>query len=44
MKEEGSVPNYKSMFSKTEIELVEDIYKDDIDLYKSHFGEKNLLF
>ena len=44
MKEEGSAPNYKSMFSKQEIDLVKDIYKDDINLYKSHFGESELLF
>ena len=44
MKEKGSAPNYKSMFSREEIDLVKDIYKDDINLYKSHFGENNLLF
>jgi len=44
MKEKGSAPNYKSMFSREEIDLVKDIYKDDINLYKSHFGESKLLF
>ena len=44
MKEEGSAPNYKSMFSKVEIDLVNEIYKDDLNLYKSHFGENELLF
>jgi hypothetical protein len=44
MKEEGSAPNYKSMFSQEEIDLVKDIYNDDINLYKSHFGENDLLF
>ena len=44
MKEEGSAPNYKSMFSKAEIDLVNEIYKDDMNLYKSHFGESELLF
>ena len=44
MKEEGSAPNYKSMFSKVEIDLVNEIYKDDMNLYKSHFGESELLF
>ena len=44
MKKEGFAPNYKSMFSAAEIELVNDIYKDDINLYKSHFGENELLF
>jgi len=44
MKKEGFGPNYKSMFSEAEIDLVNDIYKDDINLYKSHFGENDLLF
>ena len=44
MKNEGIVPSYKSMFGNTEIELVKDIYSDDINLYKSHFGDKDLLF
>ena len=44
MKEEGATPNYKSMFSKVEIDLVNEIYKDDMNLYKSHFGKSKLLF
>ena len=44
MKDEGKVPNYKSMYSNDEIKLVNDIYKDDINLYKNHFGKDNLLF
>ena len=44
MKDEGVIPNYKSMFGDEEIELVNDIYSDDIKLYKSHFGDKDLLF
>jgi len=44
MKEEGLAPNYKSMFGDVEIELVNDIYNDDINLYKSHFGDNCLLF
>jgi len=44
MKEEGCAPSYKSMFSDVEIELVNDIYNDDINLYKSHFGDNSLLF
>ena len=35
---------YKSMYSDEEINLVKEIYNDDIGLYKSLFGEKNLLF
>ena len=44
MKDKGIVPSYKSMFSNAEIELVKEIYSDDINLYKSHFGDKDLLF
>jgi len=44
MKEEGLAPNYKSMFGDVEIDLVNDIYNDDINLYKSHFGDNCLLF
>ena len=44
MKDEGCLPNYKSMFGDKEIELINEIYKDDINLYKSHFGKNDLLF
>ena len=44
MTEKGSAPSYKSMFGDVEIELVNDIYNDDLNLYKSHFGENGLLF
>ena len=44
MKEEGAIPKYKSMFSNEKIELVNDIYSDDIKLYKSHFRDNCLLF
>ena len=44
MKEGGCLPSYKSMFGDTEIELANDIYNDDINLYKSHFGDNCLLF
>ena len=44
MKKKGSVPSYKSMYSDVEIELVNDIYNDDINLYTSHFGNGSLLF
>lgn len=44
IKDNGFAPKYESMFSDTEIQLVKEIYKDDIELYKSHFDEKNLLF
>ena len=44
MKKEDCAPSYKSMFGDAEIELVNDIYNDDINLYKSHFGDNCLLF
>jgi len=44
MKEDGVLPNYSSMFGDEEIKLVNEIYKDDIELYKSYFGASNLLF
>lgn len=44
MKEDGFIPSYKSMYQDDEIQLVKDIYEDDIALYKKHFGKKNLLF
>ena len=42
--EKGCAPSYKSMFGDVEIELVNDIYNDDLNLYKSHFGDNGLLF
>tara|TARA_B110000008_G_scaffold165029_1_gene165281 strand:- start:1513 stop:2292 length:780 start_codon:yes stop_codon:yes gene_type:complete len=44
MKEDGYVPSYKSLFGVSEIDLVREIYRDDIELYSSKFGDKNLLF
>ena len=44
MREDGCAPSYKSMFGDVEIKLINDIYGDDIDLYKSHFGDNYLLF
>jgi hypothetical protein len=44
MKEEGIALNYKAMFSNAEIKLFNEIYKDDINLYKSYFGKSGLLF
>lgn len=44
IKDEGYAPKYESMFGDSEIKLVKDIFKDDIELYKNHFGENNLLF
>lgn len=44
IKDDGYAPNYTSMFSDSEIELVKDIYNDDLKLYKSLFDDKNLLF
>jgi hypothetical protein len=44
MRKVGIVPRYSSMYGPEEIQLVKDIYKDDIDLYTHHFGKDNLLF
>lgn len=44
MKEDSVLPNYSSMFGDEEIKLVNEIYKDDIELYKRNFGASNLLF
>ena len=44
MREDGCAPSYKSMFGDVEIKLINDIYSDDINLYKSHFGDNYLLF
>jgi len=44
MKQSGKIPSYKSMFDEGTISLVKEIYSDDINLYSSKFGDKNLLF
>ena len=44
MKEVGNIPSYKSMFDEETINLVKEIYSDDIDLYSSKFGDRDLLF
>ena len=44
MKENGNIPSYKSMFDKEAIELVNEIYSDDIALYKKYFRKDFLLF
>ena len=44
MKELGDIPSYQSMFDEETIDLVREIYSDDIDLYVSKFGDKDLLF
>lgn len=44
MKDQGTIPSYKSMFGAEEISLINEIYADDLELYKSHFGDKELLF
>jgi len=44
MRKDGFAPSYKSMFGDLEISLVNDIYNDDINLYKSYFGDSDLLF
>jgi hypothetical protein len=44
MKEGANIPSYRSMFDEETINLVKEIYSDDIDLYSSKFGDKDLLF
>lgn len=44
MKSQGQIPTYRSMYGNDEIELVNQIYQDDIELYIKQFGKENLLF
>lgn len=44
MKQDGKIPSFSSMFDKEIIELVNEIYSDDIALYKKHFRKDLLLF
>ena len=44
LKDDGFAPKYECMFTEKEIELVKDIYSDDLKLYESHFGKDKLLF
>ncbi|WP_215491480.1 hypothetical protein, partial [Candidatus Pseudothioglobus singularis] len=44
MKNDGHVPSYKCYKCLNLHNLVNEIYGDDIDLYKSHFGNSALLF
>ena len=44
MRKDGDVPSYKSMYGIDEIQLVREIYEDDLNLYSQHFGVDNLLF
>lgn len=44
MKEGGKIPSYKSMFDDETLELVNEIYSDDLALFKKHFRKDLLLF
>lgn len=44
MKREGKLPSEKAMFTNEMIAAVSEIYKQDIELYKSRIGTENLLF
>ncbi|MEP0984914.1 sulfotransferase family 2 domain-containing protein [Ekhidna sp.] len=44
MKNNGEIVNPKSLFTDEHIEIVKNLYAEDIDLYRSKFGEKNLMF
>lgn len=43
MKREGSVPDYKCLLSSDNIQLIKDIYADDLNIYKEIFGSQNLI-
>ena len=44
MKEGGKIPSYESMFDDETLELVNEIYSDDLALFKKHFRKDLLLF
>ena len=44
LKDKGYYPSYEVMFNPEIIDIVKKEYSDDIKLYKSKFGAKNLLF
>jgi hypothetical protein len=44
MKKDGKLPSERAVFTDEIINAVSEIYKDDIEIYKSRFGDENLLF
>lgn len=44
MKRQGKLPLYSSFYTERLIAIVKKVYKQDLELYKSKFGETNLLF
>ena len=44
MKNENTILDPKCLYSKELLNIVSELYSEDIDLYKSKFGDKNLMF
>jgi len=44
MKGHGMIPTYESLYDAKVKEIVDKIYREDIELYLSHFGTSKLLF
>ena len=44
LKRQGTVPAYESLYNDEVKEIVDRIYLEDIELYKTHFGTSSLLF
>ena len=43
MKRDGYVPTVKSLYSAATYGIIENVYKEDIDLYSVQIGEQNIL-
>ena len=43
MKNEGNLPDDKSLYTSATYSIVKNIYKDDIELYTEQIGEQNIL-
>lgn len=43
LKDQGEVPDYRSLYSDRAIKLVRDIYAEDIAFYRARFGDGGLL-
>ena len=44
LKNENNLPTYESFYNEELVEMVGNIYKDDVSFYHSKFGSKNMLF
>ena len=43
MKRDGYVPTVESLYSAATYGIIENVYKEDIDLYSVQIGEQNIL-